>query len=78
MYFSSSIEVRQVDFSSKAKSRHQFISIVVEDYVANLVKCLFVLAAFDGSDMVQRIGLILDSIACCEVNAHDHSHLHSA
>ena len=78
MYFSPSAEIGKIDFSSKAKGRHQFVSIVVEHDVADLMECLLVLTAFGGSDVVQRSGLVLYSITGCEINADDHRHLHSA
>lgn len=73
----SSREVRHTDFGSKAESRDQFISIVIEDDVADFMECLLILALFAIADVVERLRLILEAIASCEIDADYHGHLHS-
>lgn len=78
MDFSTCVEVGKVDFSTKSKARDQFVSIVIQDDIADLVDSLLVLAPLDWSDIVQGVGLILDAVAGSKVDADHHGHLHAA
>lgn len=76
MNFPSCIKSRQADFSPKSKSRDKFISIIIQDNIAYLVKRLLIVAFLYWSYIVQRIRLALYAITCGKINTYNHSHLH--
>lgn len=78
MHLSISVEVGLTDFRTKSKARHEFISIVIQYDIADLVDSFLVLTLLDWSDIVQGVRLILNAIAGSEVDADHHGHLHAA
>lgn len=77
MHLASSVEIRKIYLCTKAKSWHQFISVIIQHNIANLMKGFFVLALLGWSDVVKRGRLILNTIASSEIDANHHCHLHA-
>lgn len=77
MYLSGSVEVWKVDFCTKSKTWNEFVSVVIEDDVTNLVNGLLILTLLYRSDIVQGVGLVLYAVTCSEVDADNHGHLHA-
>ena len=66
---------RHVDLGSESKTRHQFVSIVIQDNCAHFMQSFLVLTPFVGSVIVQGGVGCLDSITCGKINADHHCHL---
>lgn len=77
MHFVIGVEVGHIDLSTKAKSRHEFVVIVIQHDIAHLMEGLLVLAPGMVGHIMQRRWLRLDSVAGCEIYADYHGHLHS-
>ena len=77
VHLSLCVEAGHVDFGTKAKAGHQFVSIVIKYNRTGFIECLLVLASPGVGDIVERTVLSLDAIAGSEVNTGHHRHLHT-
>ena len=78
MNFVVACESGHIDFCSKSKTWHKFISIVVKNNVTDFMKSFLILTSFVSCVIVKRCVGSLNSIAGCEIDANDHRHLHSS
>lgn len=77
MDFVVGVEGRHVHLGSETESRHQFIIIVIEDYVADFVQGFLIATSLHGGKVMERGWVTLDAITGSEVDGQDHGHLHS-
>lgn len=77
MDFVVGVEGRHVHLGAEAESGHQFIIIVIEDYVADFVHGFLIAASLHGSEVVERGWVALDAVTGSEVDGQDHGHLQS-
>lgn len=72
MHFIVGVEVGHVYLCAKAKSRHEFIVVIIQHDVAHLVESLLILTPGMIGHVMQRSGLRLNSVTGCEIYADYH------